>query len=130
MDRPKEMAEVADNATGLNNQYSDRPYGLGGDYASTGLGGSQGDMASQTEGPLVGSPVVSAPFGSSQLPVNTPRLPVLAGDTSAMSSDQAVGDNFTTISGAAQDSMTATGAGTGHVGGPRHPNASAPGPEV
>ena len=113
-----------------NQQYSSPPFGVGGDYASTGLGGTQGDMASQTQGPTIGDPVVSAPFGSSQLPVNMPRLPVLAGDTSAMSSDQAVGDHFTTISGASQAALAATGSGTGHVGGPRHPNASAPGPEV
>ena len=29
MDRPEEMAKVADNATGLNNQYTDRPFTLG-----------------------------------------------------------------------------------------------------
>jgi hypothetical protein len=121
---------VADNQTGLNAQYTDRPFTLGGDYASTGLGGSPGDMPSQTEGPLVGSPVVSVPGATSQVAGMMPRLPVLAGDTSAMSSDQAVGDNFTTISGASQAALTATGSGTGHVGGPRHPNASAPGPEV
>ena len=34
-------------------------------------------------GGVVGAPIVSAPYGSSQLPANTPRMPVTAGDTCA-----------------------------------------------
>ena len=122
---------AADNKTGLNDQYSAPLFGvLGTGFANTGFPGSQGDTAGQTEGPVVGSPVVSAPFGSSQLAANMPRQDVTTGDTSAMSSDQAVGDEFTTFSGASQEALTVTGAGTGHVGGPVHPNAIAPGPEI
>jgi hypothetical protein len=92
-------------------------------YASTGAGGSPGDTAAQTGGPVIGSPVVSAPYGSSQLPANMPRLDVTAGDTSGMSSDQAVGDNFAELSGADRGAMSSTGAGAGSVSSPHHPNA-------
>lgn len=52
--------------------------------------GSQGDTASETSGAEVGNPVVSMPQASSQVPANMPRVQVLAGDTSGMSSDQPV----------------------------------------
>jgi hypothetical protein len=121
MDRSKGRAFMSDASS--NGQYQSPPFGVGGDYASTGLGGTQGDTASQTEGPVVASPVVSTPFGSSQVAANMPRQAVTTGDTSGMSSDQAVGDNFSKLAGVAQDAMTATGMGTGHAVSPPHPNA-------
>jgi hypothetical protein len=126
----EEMQVAADNLTGLNDQYGMPLFGVTGNYVNTGFGGSQGDSAAETEGPVIGSPVVSSPLGSSQLAVNTPRLDVTAGDTSGMSSDTAVGDNFPKLAGGPVAGMTVTNIGTGHVGGPRHPNAIAPGPEV
>src|SRR2546429_664718 len=71
--------------------------------------GSAGDLASQSAGPVVGSPVVSAPYGSSQLPANRPALAVKSGDTSSMSSDQAA--QSSPISPGPSSAYTDTGAG-------------------
>jgi cytochrome c1 len=49
--------------------------------------GSSGASASQTSGPVVGSPVVSVPGASSQVPASRPTVTVTAGDTSGMSDD-------------------------------------------
>jgi hypothetical protein len=116
---------MADNATGLNAQYDNAGALFGGatGYASTGAPGSPGDTAAQTAGPVIGSPVVSVPFASSQLPANMPRLDVTAGDTSGMSSDQPVGDGFSTLSGVSPAAMSTTGAGQGNPDPYRHPGA-------
>src|SRR5215472_14204756 len=74
----------------FNSQYSSPPFGLPGDYASSGAAGTQGvtdQPAGVGGGPVIGRPVISAPYGSSQLDVNMPEIPVTAGDTSAMSDD-------------------------------------------
>jgi hypothetical protein len=106
-----------------NQQYVDPPFSMSAGIASTGAPGSAGDTAAQTQGPVIGSPVVSIPGASSQVPANMPAVPVGAGDTSGMSSDQAVGDNFTAISGDAAAGLSATGAGEGHAGHFAHPSA-------
>jgi hypothetical protein len=123
MDRPKEMAKVADNATGLNNQYTDRPFGLPGDYASSGASGTAGVTAAATAGSLVGSPAVSVPFASSQVPGNMPRVSVYGGDTSGFSDDLAA--HASAVVAAPQDALLSTGAGDGAAGHFRHPNAGA-----
>jgi hypothetical protein len=78
----------------------------------TGLGGSEGISAAATHGGLVGSPVVSVPFASSQVPESKPTLPVTAGDSSGMSDDLAVHESFLIPSHA-----DSTGIGGGHAGG-------------
>jgi hypothetical protein len=62
---------------------------------------------------VVGSPVISAPYGSSQLPVNKPTLTVTAGATAGMSSDQAV--QASPISPGPVSGYLNTGAGQGSV---------------
>lgn len=111
-----------------NLQYTDQSkfFGFGldaGPLASTGAPGSPGDQAAQSQGVVIATPVVSVPFASSQVPASMPSVPVLGGDTSAMSSDQAIGDRFEVLSGADAAAMSSTGSGTGSVAGPHHPNA-------
>jgi hypothetical protein len=82
-----------------------------GGWYSTGYPGSPSpDQAPATAGPVVGRPVVSAPFGSSQLPENMPRLPVTSGDTSGFSDDLPVHESFLVPS-----HSDVTGAGKGRV---------------
>jgi len=88
----------------------------------TGAPGSVGDTASETAGGLVASPVVSIPGFSSQLAEGRPTLDVMAGDTSAMSSDMPVGDHFASLTGVDQGAMLSTGAGAGQTT-TRHPNS-------
>jgi hypothetical protein len=58
-------------------------------------------------------------------------VPVTQGDTSAMSSDSPVPVGGDPMTGLSPDVLLHTGSGTGHVGGPPHPNAAAGrGPEV
>lgn len=71
----------------VNEQYSDPPFGLAGDYTSTGAPGSAVASPGSTQGAVIGSPVVSTPYASSQAAENMPRVPVTSGDTSGMSSD-------------------------------------------
>jgi hypothetical protein len=80
-------------------------------WYSTSLPGSTGIMASETAGGEVGSPVVSLPLASSQVPANMPRLPVAAGDTSGMSDDLAVHQSALIPSHTSD-----TGIGHGHAG--------------
>lgn len=102
-----------------NGQYSSPPFNLGGNYASTGLGagspGIQDEPPGVGGGGVIAEAVVSAPFGSSQLPENVGHLPVTAGDTSAMSDDMPIHDS-PLLPGAAYASVT--GIGGGHVRGP------------
>lgn len=116
---------MADNNTGLNAQY-DHPSALfpgSGSYASTGAPGGDGDTAAETSGPVIGSPAVSTPYASSQIPGNMPHVDVTSGDTSGMSSDSPVGDHFSTLSGRPAADYLNTGAGQGNPNPYNHPNA-------
>lgn len=75
--------------------------------------GSPG-VTNQTAGPLVGSPVVSNPYASAQVPSNVPVQAVYAGDTSSMSDDLPVHPDA--LNGQ-QDAaaMLTTGAGGGRA---------------
>jgi hypothetical protein len=96
----------------------------------TGAGGSPGvvdNPAGVGGGPVIANPVVSIPGASSQVPANMPTVPVVAGDSSGMSSDSPVNG------GALQpgpltgpDSYLDTGSGSGS---PQvaHPNSQARG---
>jgi hypothetical protein len=102
-----------------NQQYSSPPFGLSGDYASTGAGGSPGTSAAATAGPVVGSPaVLSGPYQSSQLPIA--HVPVHSGDTSAFSDDVPV--HASPLLPGDPAPYLSTGAGTGHAGHVPHPN--------
>ena len=102
---------MADNSTGLNAQYSGEFFpGLSAGTGSS-APGSQGDTASETGGTEVGSPVVSVPGASSQVPASMPRVSVTSGDTSGMSSDQAV--QASPITPGPVDAYLTTGAGKG-----------------
>lgn len=113
---------MADNSTGLNVQY-DRPFFPGIDSGAQGRyrsPGSPGDSPSESAGPVVGSPVISAPYGSSQLPANRPTLAVTSGDTSGMSSDQAA--QASPITPGPASAFTDTGAGAGNPEPYDHPS--------
>jgi hypothetical protein len=85
-----------------------------GAYYSTGLDGSSSpDVASATAGPVVGTPVVSSVYVSSQLPEGQVTLPVTSGDTSGFSDDQPVHAS-PLLPGAAY--AAETGIGHGHTG--------------
>ena len=121
---------MADNKTGLNAQYSDPPFGLSSGIGSTGAPGSSSLGDPGPHGPVVGSPQVSVPGASSQLPQNMPVVDVTAGDTAASSWDSPV-PPIDPMTGLQADSLLSTGSGSGHVGGPPHPNsANGRGPEV
>ena len=75
--------------------------------------GSAGITAAENAGVVVGSPVVSSPFASVQVPGNMPRLDVLSGDTCAMSSDAPVPAGGDPMSGLSLAQVTQTGAGQG-----------------
>ena len=83
--------------------------------------GSQGDAASTSCGPVVGDPVVSSVYLSSQLPEGRPRQPVRSGDTSGMSSDTAVPQPLPFVGLMGGDT---TGAGDGQVVAGPHPNSN------
>jgi hypothetical protein len=82
----------------------------------SGAPGSEGISAAETAGPELGRPVVSNPYGSSQVAANMPTVQVLAGDTCSLSSDAPVpssgGDPLT---GLGLDAIASTGAGQGSV---------------
>lgn len=116
---------MADNNTGLNAQYESPPFGLGGDYTSSGAPGSPGvqdSPAGSGGGSVIATPVVSAPYGSSQLPANLGRVPVTQGDTAGMTSDSPVPQTGDPLTGISLDAITSTGAGRGHAGHIPHPN--------
>jgi len=83
------------------------------DYGSA--PGSAGDRAEESYGPVIGSPAVSAPYGSSQLPANRPEVPVRSGGTSGMSSDQSVQQSIFLPGGEHGSSPSETGAGRGRA---------------
>ena len=103
--------------------------GLGGvdpgPFYSTGAPGSPGITAQETAGPVVGRPVVSVPFASSQVPENMPTVAVTSGDTSAMSSDAPVPSTGDPMTGLKLDFIASTGAGACHAGQVEHPNSNA-----
>jgi len=89
--------------------------------------GTAGDRAEESFGGVIASPVISAPYGSSQLPANRPRVDVLAGDTSGMSSDQSVQSSVFLPGGETGNSPAETGAGRGSAGAHSHPNSNGTG---
>jgi len=86
-------------------------------WYSTSFEGSQGILASETAGGEVGSPVVSAPFGSSQLPENRPRLLVTGGDTSGFSDDRPIHESFLTPSHSDTTGIGGGSYGSDHAAG-------------
>ncbi len=90
--------------------------------SSTGAPGSQGVSSSDTTGPVIGSPAVSVPGMSSQLPGGRPVLAVHAGDTSGMSDDLAA--HASAIEPGPQAAYNDTGAGEGRSVN-AHPNSGA-----
>jgi hypothetical protein len=83
--------------------------------------GSPGVTAGESAGPVVGNPVVTAPFTSSQAP--QPTVAVTAGDTSAFSDDRPIHDNTPLLpGGTVGNSPDRTGAGEGKANHMRHPN--------
>jgi hypothetical protein len=87
--------------------------------------GTVGIDPAATDGPVVGTPVVSVPFASSQPAEGRPRLSVTSGDTSAFSDDQPVHDGTAFMAGGDTPVGPAeTGAGRGHVVTTPHPNSA------
>lgn len=84
--------------------------------------GTAGISAGNTSGAVIGSPVVSAPYGSSQLPANRPTVDVRSGDTSGFSDDTPV-HTSPLLPGPLDDYLgAAAGAQTSHVThGQRYP---------
>lgn len=110
----------------VNSQYlpGETPFGMSAAIAQTGAPGSQGVTAAESAGPVIGSPVVSVPFASSQLPGSRPTLDVVSGDTCSSSADAPVpasGDPMTGLS-LAQVTQTGSGLGSGHA---VHPDSTA-----
>ena len=91
--------------------------------SGTGAPGSSGITAEMDAGPVVGRPVVSALFMSSQVPENMPTTTVSAGDTCSMSSDAPVPSGGDPMTGLKLDFIASTGAGQGHVVGAGNPNS-------
>jgi hypothetical protein len=92
------------------------------DYMSAPGSDSPGDPG--PTGQVIGSAVVSAPFGSSQLPENRPVLPVTAGDSCGFSDDKPIHDNTAFLAGGRLgNSPSETGAGRGQADHVHHPNA-------
>lgn len=73
--------------------------------------GTAGISAGDTNGPVVGRVVVSAPYGTSQLPANRPTVDVTAGDTAGSSDDTPV-HTSPLLPGPVADYLT-SGAGDG-----------------
>jgi hypothetical protein len=111
-----------------NPQYSN-PGPIFGDasgYADSNAPGSPGvqdQAAGVGGGPVIATPVVSIPGASSQLAENMPHLPVTTGDTAGMTSDAPVPPGGDPLTGLGLDSIANTGAGSGTVITPHHPNA-------
>lgn len=112
---------MADNKTGLNSQYDagSTPFGMSPAIGRTGAPGSPGVSVTEPDATLA-SVTVTPNFGSSQVP--QPSVTVGTGDTSGFSDDSPVHE-VPGVAGVA--GYMDTGAGTGHVAGPPHPNAAA-----
>jgi hypothetical protein len=111
--------DVADNATGLNAQYADKPFGLGGDYLSSGAPGSPGVTVSDPDATVATVPVHSSPYWSAQADP-APDVTVGVGDTSGFSDDTPIHESALLPHG--EEALT-TGAGDGHAGHFAHPNS-------
>src|SRR5712692_9572712 len=113
----------------IGSGYVDRLPGVGEfDSRSMTAPGTDGLSASDTFGPVVGDPVVSVPFASSQPAEGRPRLEVTSGDTSGMSNDDAVPEPslFLPVTGAGE---TGAGRGAARQGdAASHPNSLGRGP--
>jgi len=118
---------MPDNNTGLNAQYGASQFGLDTSaYASTGAAGSPsaGDSPPGAGGgPVIASPVVSVPYASSQIPASMPRIPVVAGDTTASSTDTVIPPRGDPMTGLSEAQVTTTGAGLGTAEHMPHPNS-------
>jgi hypothetical protein len=90
--------------------------------AGTGAEGTPGVTAAQSSGPVLGSPVVSNPFGSSQVAANLPTAQVVSGDTCSSSADGPVPPAGDPLTGISLDAICSTGAGRGSLRD-SHPNA-------
>ena len=90
----------------------------------TGAAGSSTPDPESTAGPVIGNPVVSVPYASSQVPANMPQQAVTSGDTSGMSSDSPVPASGDPLTGVSLADVTQTGAGQGSGHAP-HPNSTA-----
>jgi len=84
--------------------------------------GSAGTNPGETNGPVVGTPVVSPVYVSSQVPEGQPVKAVTAGDTSSFSDDNPVHYSALLGGGRVGNSPDETGAGRGRAGHNRHPN--------
>ena len=103
-----------------NGQYDHPPFSMSEAIASTGAPGSAGASAAGSGAPI-GSPVVSVPFTSSQVPEDMPRFDVHSGDTGVP------GQLNEGISGLGPDFTAATGAGLGSANHSPHPAQGAGG---
>jgi len=121
---------LADNSTGLNSQYDagSTPFNMSAGIGSTNAPGStvQPEAAPDVvSGPAIAHPVISNPYGSSQVAVNRPTADVAVGDTNAMSSDDVV-PGQDPLTGLSSAQLTQTGAGMGSdITEGHHPNSSA-----
>ena len=105
----------------VNDQYSNPPFGLGGDgFVSTGAPGSGDGVPESSRGPAVGTVPVTPVYGSSQVP--QPSATVYAGDTAAFLNDGPVPASGDPLTGLSLAQVTETGAGQGHAYS-RNPNA-------
>lgn len=104
-----------------NQQYSSPPFGLSGDYGSTGAPGSVGVTAAATAGPVVGTPQVTSVWQSVQA-APPPEVPVHSGDTSSFSDDTPIHQSPLLPSDPAAYLSTGAGMGTDVTSG-HHPNA-------
>ena len=104
-------------ADSSNPQYSDPgPMFGGGSYDSTGAPGSVGIPVAgpgEGDGGVIGAPVVSNPYGSSQVAVNMPTASVTAGGTGSNSNNYVVPPAGDPMTGLTNAQVATTGAGLG-----------------
>jgi hypothetical protein len=120
-EQPKETGHMADD---FNQQYSDPPFGLAGDYASTGAPGMAPPYpVPGIEGTTASSALVT-PFASGYQ--NADRVPVGADDSQVPAqTDLYAGSDADPLSGMAGNAVGYTGAGTGSdITSGHHPNAA------
>jgi hypothetical protein len=109
----------------VNDQYrpGQTPFGMSDAIADSGAPGTPGITAAQFAGGVVGTPVVSVPYASSQLAESRPTVGVMAGDTCSLSSDAPVPPGGDPLTGLSLAQVAETGAGSGTVITPHHPGA-------
>jgi hypothetical protein len=114
---------MSDEST--NGQYQRPPFGISQGAASTNAPGSAGVQASDSYGPVVGTPVVSVPGASSQVAASMPRASVVAGDTCSSSAD-AVVPGTDPLTGLGLSDIASMGPHPDHtLTGHAHPNSTA-----